>query len=183
MSSYRQQNRDRLIKLLANIPAKDSPDGWQCLGRIAIGGLREVGFSRSAEYLLVVSSTGRGVIDCDSGEKVARDYDEFGAWYVPAALTCEGIGPIEGEQVLTAGMSGGGLRTQSSRGEMLEICSPEWPYTDLYFCPKGKIVLADGFQDGCVQIASDVFLAHGFSWSGNTFVFATSSDVTIFKRC
>lgn len=65
----RKKNHERLISLLSNLPSCESPEGWEAVGKFAVGGLTEIGFSKTAELLLVVSSSGRGVIDCAQGEK------------------------------------------------------------------------------------------------------------------
>jgi hypothetical protein len=182
MNDYEKANRERLITLLTNLPSSERLNGWEVSGRFAVGGLTEIGFSTQAELLLVISNSGRGVIDCMEGKKVFRDDEVDGNWYKPLALTCEGIGPIEGETIQIAGLNGGGLPTTNRFAESLEVVSPEWPKSNLIFCAPFKSALIEGHQDGCVHIASDYLRAYGFSWSGNSFVYATSSDVTTFRR-
>jgi len=69
MTDYEKKNRQRLITLLSNLPSCASPVGWKSMGKFAVGGLTEIGFSKNTELLLVISSSGRGVIDCAWGEK------------------------------------------------------------------------------------------------------------------
>ncbi len=38
------------------------------------------------------------------------------------------------------------------------------------------------FQSTCLRVASDHIRAYGFSWSGNTFVYATGSDIHVYVR-
>lgn len=182
MNEYEKANRERLTSLLSRVPLKECPDGWEVSGRFAVGGLSGIGFSKNAELLLVISSSGRGVIDCMLGKKISRDDEADGDWYKPFELVCEGIGPLQAEVIQIAGLNGGGLPTSNTFAESLEIVSPEWPKSNLIFCPPFKSGLVEGHQEGCVYIASDYFLAYGFSWSGSVFVYATSSDVTIFRR-
>ena len=66
-----------LKKQLHLLQQTTPPSPWRRVSTIAIGGLRAVGFDRSSEYLLVISSAGRGVIDCRTGEKVARNTEEY----------------------------------------------------------------------------------------------------------
>ena len=106
MNQYEQQNRERLIRLITALPSSSTPVGWQHTGTHAIGGLTEIGFSKNSELLLVISNSGRGVIDCTSGEKIARDYEVDGDWYLPSMLQCQGIGPLKTEKVQIAGMQG-----------------------------------------------------------------------------
>ncbi|SDN22809.1 hypothetical protein SAMN05216517_10950 [Janthinobacterium sp. OK676] len=182
MTDYEKKNRQRLIALLSNLPSCASPEGWKNMGKIAVGGLTEIGFSKSSELLLVISNSGRGVIDCARGEKISRDDEADGEWYEPAQLVCQGIGPLDGETIPISGLNGGGLPTSTRRAERLEVVSPDWPKSTLIFCAPYKSALIEGQQAGCVSIASDYLLAYGFSWCGNSFAYATSSDVTIFTR-
>ncbi|SFC77564.1 hypothetical protein [Collimonas sp. OK412] len=182
MNDFEKKNRDRLTQLLARVPHKNCPEGWRKSGTFAVGGLTGIGFSKQSEMLLVISSAGRGIIDCTLGEKVARDYESGGVWYSPLELLCDGIGPIVGEKIQIAGLYGGGLPIMNGDGESLEIAAPEWPKSDLIFCAPHTSSIIDGHQTGCVLIASDYFQVFGFSWSGNSFAFATSSDVTVFTK-
>lgn len=182
MNDYELQNRNRLIHMLDQLPTRRCPEGWRHLGMFAVGGLTEIGFSKRAEMLLIVSRSGRGVIDCELGKKVARDEEEHGDWYMPAALTCEGIGPIQGERIQIAGLHGGGLPTSNHHWESLEIVAPNWPKFDLIFCPPHQCALSERHQAGCAIIASEHICAFGFSWSGKSFAYATESDVSIFSK-
>ncbi|QKZ04049.1 hypothetical protein [Pseudomonas eucalypticola] len=47
---------------------------WIEAARYCVAGLFDIGFHRDSELLLVVSSSGRGVFDCLTGAKIARDY-------------------------------------------------------------------------------------------------------------
>jgi hypothetical protein len=182
MNDYDIANRKRLINLLSRLPSGHQPPGWEISGRFATGGLTDIGFSRKAELLLVVSSSGRGVIDCEKGRIVARDEQADGDWYKPLALTCDGIGPLQNEVVEIAGLNGGGLPTANELAETLEVVSPEWPKYSLIFCPPFKSAIIEGHQDGCIIIASDHLRAYGFSWSGKSLAYATGSDVVTFRR-
>jgi hypothetical protein len=54
------------------------PPTWRKVTHLAVGGLTEVGFA--ARRLLVVSHQGRAVVDLASGDLLARDPHEVGAW-------------------------------------------------------------------------------------------------------
>ena len=183
MNAYEQANRDRLARLIAALPRCAAPHGWRHQGTLAVGGLAEIGFSRASDLLLVVSSSGRSVIDCASGQKIARDDEDGGDWYRPLMLTCEGIGPLAGETIGIAGLHGGGLPTSNRFGESLTCVALAWPKSDVIFCAPGASPLVDGHQAGCDNIGPhDDIRACGFSWTGNTLVIATSADVAIFTR-
>lgn len=182
MSGLEVQNRARLTALLENIPDQRCPAGWVLSGSVAVGGLTEIGFSTSADLLLVLSSGGRGVIDPAKGAVIARDHQTVGDWLNEHLLLCDGIGPVEGESIRLAGLSGGGLPLGSGRGESLELVHPNWPLADLIFCSDHGSALIERFQSTCLRIASDHIRAYGFSWSGNAFAWATSSDVHVYSR-
>lgn len=181
MSTYKEENRKRLIGLLDNIKANKNPSGWKHVASIAVGGLLSVGFSEKNTYLLVVSSQGRGVIDCDTGEKVARDEKPYEG-LSENNLTCLGIEPIEGEVVALSGFNGGGLPQTTSKGESLELVAPNWPEYDLILCQNFKSALVPGHQSECTKIYSEDVRAFGFSWCGNYLVAACESDLDLWQR-
>ena len=69
----KDSNLERLENILGKIKDADTPEGWEKVTSAAVGGLTDLGFSKSNPYLLIISSQGRGVFDCNTGEKVARD--------------------------------------------------------------------------------------------------------------
>ncbi len=178
----KNENQRRLAALLDKIEQENQPSGWKKNTMIAVGGLTEIGFSKLTNHLLVISSSGRSVIDCANGQKLARDYEEYGDWYNPLDLTCQGIGPIGDETITIAGLCGGGLPHDNQYGESLQLAAPQWPVEDIYFCPPGKSILIERFQTGCCHIFSDHIRSYGFSWNGEFIVAATSSDLTIWQR-
>lgn len=181
MSSYKEENRKRLINLLGYVKAEKNPSGWSHVKTIAVGGLLSVGFSKNNSYLLVVSSQGRGVINCETGEKIARD-DEPYAGLDSHELECLGIGPIEGEKIKLCSYNGGGLPQSNSAGDTLELVAPNWPEYDLILCRNHKNALVPGHQSECNIIYSEHIRAFGFSWCGNYIVAACGSDLDIWKR-
>lgn len=182
MSDVDAKNRARLISLLGNIPDGQCPAGWKMAGSFAIGGLTDIGFSKNSDLLLVLSSSGRGVIDPTLGAVVARNDEADGDWLDERLLLCDGIGPLAGEKIQLAGLNGGGLPRGSGRGESLEVVSPNWPLGDLIFCSNFGSALIERFQSTCLRVASDHIRAYGFSWSGNAFAYATGSDIYVFAR-
>lgn len=77
---------------------------------MAIGGLTEVGFVPGSSLLLVVSHQGRGVLNLDSGDRVARDGEETGDWFDASRPAVLGIGPLNGRWIEVAGLAGGVCR-------------------------------------------------------------------------
>lgn len=181
MSSYQQENRIRLINLIQQISSDKNPEGWVHVGSVAVGGLFSVGFSQKGPYLLVVSSSGRSVIHCKTGEKIERDYEQY-AGLSDLGLHCQGIGVTEGELISLCGINGGGLPLSNKAGESLEIVSPMWPESHLILCKPLKSALVPGHQSECKIIYTDYIRACGFSWCGNYIVAACGSDLDIWSR-
>jgi hypothetical protein len=157
---------------------------WRRLGAIAVGGLQHVGFASGRDLLLVLSSSGRGVIDCATGQRLARDDGE----YYPdiGSLEAEGIGPLAGETVHVTGIDGGGLTRGTKDGWGIELHPLSWPEEELFLCPPGQTMLWQpaGDQPGLLKLQPfpTTLVAYGFSPTGRSLVIATSSDVEIFHR-
>jgi hypothetical protein len=153
---------------------------WTQLAAHAIGGLTEVGFADDTDFLLVVSSQGRGVFDCGTGERVARDRTEpDDVWYDERRLRALGIGPLEGKVVRLAGLQGGGLPRGGRDDWWVEAITLDWPDVSLLLGgPWGWIY--DGATPFVKLAVEREVRAFGFSDTGETFVLATSSDLRIF---
>jgi hypothetical protein len=81
------------------------PSPWKKVTYLAVGGLTEVGFA-AGSLLLVVSHQGRGVVDLASGNVLARDRQETGAWFDAARRAALGIGPLDGTWIGVCGLVG-----------------------------------------------------------------------------
>jgi hypothetical protein len=148
-----------------------------------MGGLTEVGFAKDVDMLLVLSSSGRGVLDCKTGQVIARDKTSStdSDWYQPTRLEVQGIGPLAGEKIRVAGLLGGGLPQINSENWGLQSVSPDWPLIAIFLSPPVSSVLVESCSKGCVKIAEDFEIrAFGFSPSGKYFVIATSDSVALF---
>lgn len=183
ISNYEEENRNRLIKIINNIPYDLHLSHWQLIGKYAVGGLLEVGFSKKQEMLLVISSQGRGVFNCITGEKIFRDYESDYQNKYEKELSCQGVGPLFDEIITVAGINGGGLPNTNFEGDSLEIIAPNWPIYDMVFCPSYASLYDEKNNHNCRIIASDYsFRAYGFSWSGNSFIYATSDGLTLYRK-
>ena len=177
-----ESNRKRLIKILQNIHHSDTPEGWERVGGIAISGFIGFGFSKKIKHLaLVVSNSGRSLVNCEVAEKVARDHKEF-VGLEELGIYCSGLEEISDERVLIAGQNGGGLPHTTCIGEWLSLHSPNWPQHDLYFCGPSGHPLTEKHQATCIRLKTDFIEAFGFSWCGDYFAIASESDFDIWKR-
>ncbi|MEU0480128.1 hypothetical protein ABZ260_13220, partial [Streptosporangium sp. NPDC006013] len=77
--------------------------------------------------MLVVSSNGRGLFDCSTGARIARDPDPDAGWPDTDELVHEGIGPLSGITVPVAGLWGGGLHTTAPGSWAVDVVAPDWP--------------------------------------------------------
>jgi hypothetical protein len=160
------------------------PAPWRTLSSIAVGGLWHVGFATDSDLLLVLSSSGRGVFDCLTGERVARDDADYYA--DSQRLEAEGIGPLEGQYVRLAGIHGGGLSHVTKDGWLIELHPLSWPEEEFFLCPPGQTMLWNRPSEqpalSKIRPFPTSLVAYGFSPTGKSLVIATSSDVAICSR-
>lgn len=179
--------RNRIEEIRNRKPAT-APVPWRELPNPLIGGLLEVGFSASGKYLLTVSWSGRGVFDCSSGEKLARDPDspdDTKTWHDFNRLEAEGIGPISGERVRLCGIWGGGLNLQTADGWSLDVETFDWPIkTAILSAPEshGIFNIHKPFNGTIIERTDEETRAFGFSHTGKNLVLAGSNFLRIFRR-
>ncbi|WP_284651422.1 hypothetical protein [Flavobacterium terrisoli] len=182
-SNLDDENRLRLQKLVDQAKEMDIPTGWK-KETFAVGGLSNVGFSKKfPEMLLVISSQGRGVIDCSKFELIERDYDDSWEWMDTYELWSMGIGKLFDEKILVGGIHGGGLPFLNKYGDSLQFMATQWPIIDLIFEPNFKSIYQEDEAKDCFKIFSDYELkAYGFSYDGNYFITATGSEVNVYRK-
>lgn len=169
-----RKNREQIFDVIKQIP-EGIPTGWE-QKILAVGGLMYVGFSEiHTEQLVCISSQGQSFINCATGEK--RYVDEL---YDEDDLIAYTDG-IESEVVRIAGDGGGGLKHYSKDGNILEQISPMWPREQIVFMP--NYCSWRHSPKECWIVSNDFEIkAYGFNKTGNFFVIATSSDLTIYKK-
>lgn len=170
-----------LREVLYQLPMVVPPRPWIAKGIFSIGGLTEVGYVSGTDFLLVVSSQGRGLFDCLAGEKIARDPEDTWDGLNQTLLISPGIGPYAQSTIRLAGLHGGGLPRTTHDGWGMQYIPLPWPCHFIYLTLPWK---RDSF-DEWIKIATDgacEFRACGFSETGRSFVIATSCDLTIYSR-
>lgn len=178
-----------LVDRIRAAPVAHAPPPWRLVSVHSVGGLESVGFGRGTDLLLVVSSQGRGVFDCLTGARVARDDtmpdDGSPEWDDTAELEALGIGPLEGNVVRTAGLYGGGLAVVTRDGWTLDRFVLDWPEESIVLTgPDSYIYETQPGRSSAfskLEQAAEV-RAFGFSPTGQSIVVATTSDVTIYSR-
>ncbi|WP_218028514.1 hypothetical protein [Nocardia yamanashiensis] len=173
-------------------PVEPPPPPWQSppTRMMPVGGLLGIGFAvhpdNCHDLVMVVSSSGHGLFDAVTGEKIARDYDPDPDTSTPDCapdLTCPGFGPIAGTRVHIAGHYGGGLHLTTA-GWAVDVVVPAWPNHRVLLSGTGDIH-RDPPGHGWWHIfhsSYSTFRAAGFSPSGRTLAVATSSDLTLWNR-
>lgn len=154
---------------------------WRELAFVAIGGLQHIGFAPKSDQILVISTTGRGVIDGATGTKIGRTEGE----YYPdcGSLEADGIGPLDGQRIRVAGIYGGGLPRTTEDGWLIEPHPLSWPEEELFLCPPGQTMLwnSSATEPALFKLRPrSPLTAYGFSPTGKLLVIATSSDLQIY---
>lgn len=184
MSEYSEALRQRIRALTPGPP----PKPWEGVEVSLAGGIHSVGFGVAPgqrDLLLVASWSGRAVFDGLTGERLARDRDDSVAkWTGELGEDCQGIGPLDGQRILTAGIWGGGLLVTTIDGWSIARFAVDWPDERIVLQPPGADILTAGREAGCVQLGSPAseVRAAGFSHTGRVLVIATSSELTLFAR-
>jgi len=177
--AYRRQLRERLERLSYS----DAPSPWRIVGGSGIGGLTEVGFAEGTDDLLVVSSQGRGLFDCVTGERIARDHEKMFENADESGLTAPGIGRQANTVFRLAGLQGGGLAMVTRDGWGLYVVQLPWPIHVVFLTSDYKGLTDDTGR--ITKLCNDEpceFRAAGFSPTGRSFVVATSGELTIYAR-
>lgn len=182
-NNYDVENRLRLQKLVDKTTVSSTPIGWEKKS-FSVGGLTEVGFSKQyPELLLIISVEGRGVIDCSKFELIERDKNNNCDWMNAYELWARGIGTLSDEKIMISGLHGGGLPVTNKEGDSILFMATNWPIIDLIFEPNFKSIHKQDEARDCFRIFRDYEArAYGFSYDGNYFIIATSSDVTVYKK-
>jgi hypothetical protein len=171
---------EALRQRIRSASVSDPPLPWKRLTVHAVGGLTEVGFEVDSDLLLVVSSQGRAVIDCVTGERVARDRTEpDDSWYDQRRLLAMGIGPLDRKTIRLAGLNGGGLLQGGKQGWSVDTLPLDWPHFSLLLVEPWKSIYQSSARFTKLAVIREL-RAFGFSDTGASLVIATSSDVTIF---
>ena len=179
MNEYQRQLREHL----EGLPYSNVPSPWRIVCGSSIGGLTEIGFADGADDLLVVSSQGRGLFDCLTGERIARDSEVMFDNPDNSGMTAPGIGIHESTTFRLSGLNGGGLPAITHDGWGIHVIHLPWPI-HVVFMTSGYHGVTD--KTGHVtKICNDEpceFRAAGFSPTGLSFVVATSGELTIYRR-
>lgn len=176
-----EDNYIRLQKAIASAKDIRENPNWKVLS-YAVGGLEDVGFSKNyPDLLLILSSQGRGVLDCKSEKIIARDRDYEADYMNFEKLIAKGIGPIADEEVPVSGIHGGGLHKYLPNAVSLEILAPDWPYCKIFLNENNSSIFDDQ-NHSYIIYSFDYPHTFGFSPNGKYIIIASSSGVELIKR-
>ncbi|AZD09391.1 hypothetical protein C4K26_3996 [Pseudomonas chlororaphis] len=174
---------DPLRAVIKQCQTSHPPSPWELAGEYTVASLFDVGFDRDSELLLVSSSSGLGLFDCETGKKIARDTSDRAL--TDRFLECKGIGVLANKTIRMAGVYGGSLPASTPDGWSIETVTLKWPEEHLLLLKPGSWLHgADCNRPSSfhkLAIEYDV-RAFGFSYSGQTLVIATSGDLVIYRR-
>lgn len=151
---------------------------WVSRHLVRVGGLIGIGFAADSDLLLVASHDGRGVIDCVTGELLARDDDPLFPFDEDTQMVY-GVGPLADQEVRIAGpVYGGTLPTETQDGWSL--------LGGLTNSSDDAVVLLPPTAQGGEPHTFTGFVPEvrvfGFSPTGRSFVIGTGAEVYTFAR-
>ena len=144
---------------------------WKLVKTVAVGGLVNIGFVENSNLLLVVSHSGQGIFDCLTGEKIARNYDDFWEFFDAETGQVKGFDILESQIIQTHGLIGEDkLLAETTDGWALQVKGEGG-------CSEIVLVSPDNRQqvvgnDEVVEIK-----AFGFSQSERFFVFPFLQEI------
>lgn len=151
---------------------------WASRHIVRAGGLIGVGFGAASDLLLVATHDGRGVVDCATGELLARDDDPLFK-FDEDTRTTQGVGPLADQEVIIAGpIYGGTLTTETQDGWRLSgrLTNSSDDVVTL-FPPTEETSEPSTFTGFVPEVR-----LFGFSPTGRSFVIGTGAEVYTFAR-
>ncbi|WP_343689955.1 hypothetical protein [Chitinophaga sp.] len=159
---------------------------WSHKNTYAIGGLENVGYADNSDNLIVLSSQGRGVFSCVTGEKIDRDSLDWWSQFDESTSAIRGFGLLAGAIIKTSGLYGKYfLPTETNDGWTLikrenEVDDPpfeKYRVTKIFLTSPNNEKIIFISKDGPCELRS-----FGFSPTGNSFVVALSCELAIWSR-
>ena len=160
---------------------------WIYIGYQPVGGLREIGFIKNSDFLMVLGGGGRTVFDCLSSIKYARDRSDYYSekWNSNTGII-EGFGEFEDLNINCGGFEYHDIISKQTSDNWYTKVKSEKRY-DYKNELKGAEVLYLTNSQTEMEISVQVFhygitRSYGFSPTNNTFVVAESHGIYFWKR-
>ena len=151
-----------------------SQSAWTRRFIAMVGGLTEIGFDAEERYLLIISHSGRGLLDASTGARLAREPETptlAVPWLRRTDRLALGIGPADGIWFPVVGLWGGSLPAASGPWRLAVEREGRYDVVVMSSAERAKTVL--------VRPATEVRVC-GFTRSGRAVV-ATTSEVEVFE--
>ncbi len=160
---------------------------WKHKATIAVGGLQYVGYAPHTDMLLVLSSNGEGIINCLTGEKVDRLYNDeewYGLFDEKESLML-GFSMLDDILIKMSGIDTSDFLPKRTKDGWTMVRSekrPEPPPFEKISVTDFLLISPDGKKK--YQIDNDFcgFRAFGFSDTEKSCVVATGCDVAIWYK-
>lgn len=159
---------------------------WTHKNTYAIGGLENVGYANNSDNLVVLSSQGKGIFNCLTGEKTFRDPSNWWQGFNESDCSINGFGLLNEIIIKTCGLYGDDfLNKETSDGWTLLKMEkePDDPPFEKYLV--NKIFLQSPTKELMILISKDgpcELRVFGFSTTGNSLIVASSCELTIWSR-
>lgn len=160
---------------------------WEKKVEWAIGGLLEIGFKSNSDLLMVLSSQGRGIFDCLTAERIGRDYIDYynEKWDCGTGIV-EGFGVLDNEEIICGGFEVPDILKKETIDNWKVIAEietrPDWQNKKLKaeVMYLKNLVLNEKQEVGVFHYG--INRGYGFSETGDSFVIATSSEISVWNR-
>ena len=171
------------IQAINSLEEQSPPLPWKQVGSYTIHSLLAVGYAPNSDFILAVTVSRREVFDGLNGNLVAWiDTSNDATPFDEIHLTARGIGPLDGQNIRVASWDfGGGLPKQTVDGWQIKIIS-FWPNDNVLLLPeKYSGSFAPSVATKLVGGEREI-VAAGFSETGQSFVIAEPSAISIYSR-
>jgi hypothetical protein len=159
---------------------------FKFINTYAIGGLLNIGYSDNTDMLIVLSSQGRGIFNCLTGEVTFRDDEDWYPDFDEINGTIKGFGSEINKLVKVAGVnSKNKLPIKTTDGWDLILTEPQPDKPPFERFNIQNIFLNNPSIENQIFITNDgpcELKAFGFSDTHKSFVVGLSCEITIWAR-
>jgi hypothetical protein len=153
---------------------------WRHLTTISVGGLENLGFSRSGN-IIVLSSQGRGILDAATGQKIFRDDKDWWQDFISDERAIAGFGGEKDAMIKLSGLhTQDYLAKKTSDGWLLyaeDSFHGSMPIKRFFLTHSGSSASKFIVEDGPCEVR-----CYGFSDDERLMVIATSCELVIWIR-
>lgn len=157
---------------------------WIKIGFQPVGGLREVGFIKDTDYLMVLGSGGRTVFNCNDSTKYARNRDDYyyDSWNSDTGVV-KGFDEFEGLDVICGGFEYKDvlLKRSSTGWQTVKRRENRLNYKGELYDPEVLYLKNERTNEEIEVHNTDFSRAYGFSPTFKSFIVGTSHGIYFWK--